>query len=405
MNPIFVTSTQEGTGKTAIAVAVAKLASETGRDVGYFKPKGTRLRSPVGKTRDEDPLLAKEVLGIDTDLAELEPVVYSPAFIEEAIRGGVDPAEIRQRVQDSYDAIAAERDLVVVEGGGRPTTGGIVNLTDPDVAALLDARVVVVAGYGKPGDADEVLAAAERFGDRLAGVVFNAVADADRDSLTTDVVPFLEGRGVPVLGIVPRVTELAGVTVADLASELGAENLTPDVPAEGFVERFTVGAMGSDTALRHFRRLQNAAMVTGGDRSDIQAAALQAPGIECLVLTGGLRPSGAILGKATDAGVPVLLVQSDTRAVLDRVDDVLDTGRTQDVATVEHMVELLGAHADLGGLYEEPATGEATEENQGEAVDDETAGTESERDAVDDIDTADDESDTSDDSDTTDDDE
>jgi len=352
MNPIFVTSTQEGTGKTAIAVAIAKLASDAGSDVGYFKPKGTRLRSPVGKTRDEDPLLAKEVLGIDADLADLEPVVYSPAFVEEAIRGGVDPAEIRERVRDSYDAVAADRDLVVVEGGGRPTTGGIVGLTDPDVAELLDARVVVVAGYGKPGDADDVLAAADRFGDRLAGVVFNAVADADRDSLTTDVVPFLEGRGVPVLGIVPRVTELAGVAVAELASELGAENLTPDVPTERFVERFTVGAMGSDTALRHFRRLQSAAMVTGGDRSDIQAAALQAPGIECLLLTGGLRPSGAILGKAADAGVPVLLVQSDTRAVVDRVENVLDTGRTQDVETVERMVELLGAHADLDGLYE-----------------------------------------------------
>lgn len=352
MNPIFVTSTDEGTGKTAIAVAIAKLAQDAGRDVGYFKPKGTRLRSPVGKTRDEDPLLAMEVLGIDADLADLEPVVYSPAFVEEAVRGSVDAAEIRDRVKTSFDAVAAERDLVVVEGGGRATTGGIVGLTDPDVAELLDARVVVVARYTQPGDTDEVLAAAERFGDRLGGVVFNAVGDADRDTLTNDVVPFLEGRGLPVLGIVPRVTDLAGVTVAELASSLGAENLTPDVPTDGFVERFTVGAMGSDAALRHFRRLQNAAMVTGGDRSEIQAAALQAPGIQCLLLTGGLRPSGAILGKATDAGVPVLLVQSETRVVVDRVEDVLDTGRTQDVGTVERMVELLGDHADVDELFD-----------------------------------------------------
>jgi BioD-like phosphotransacetylase family protein len=352
MNPIFVTSTDEGTGKTAIAVAIAKLAQEAGRDVGYFKPKGTRLRSPVGKTRDEDPLLAMEVLGIEADLADLEPVVYSPAFVEEAVRGGVDAAEIRRRVSDSYETVAAERGLVVVEGGGRPTTGGIVELTDPDVAELLDARVVVVSRYTQPGDTDDVLAAAERFGDRLAGVVFNAVGDADRDSLTNDVVPFLETRSIPVLGIVPRVTDLAGVTVAELADALGAENLTPEVPTDGFVERFTVGAMGSDAALRHFRRLQSAAMVTGGDRSEIQAAALQAPGIECLLLTGGLRPSGAILGKATDAGVPVLLVQSETRAVVDRVEDVLDTGRTQDVETVERMAELLGDHADVDGLFD-----------------------------------------------------
>lgn len=354
MNPIFVTSTDEGTGKTAIAVAIARLAQDAGRDVGYFKPKGTRLRSPVGKTRDEDPLVAMDVLGIEADLADLEPVVYSPAFVEEAVRGGVDSAAIRTRVSDSYRAVASDRDIVVVEGGGRATTGGIVDLTDPDVAELLDARVVLVTRYSQPGDVDDVLAAAGRFEDRLAGVVFNAVAGTDREALTDDVVPFLEGRNVPVLGIVPRVTELAGVTVAEIADALGAENLTPDVSADGFVERFTVGAMGSDAALRHFRRLQSAAMVTGGDRAEIQAAALQAPGIECLVLTGGLRPSGAIVGKATDAGVPVLLVQSGTRVVVDRVEDVLDTGRTQDVETVERMVELLDDHADVGGLYDDP---------------------------------------------------
>jgi len=227
-----------------------------------------------------------------------------------------------------------------------------VDLTDPDVASLLDARTVVVAHYTQPGDADEVLATARRFGDTLEGVVFNAVADADFDSLTTDVVPFLEGKGIPVLGIVPRVTDLAGMTVADMVEALGADLLTPDVPADAFVERFAVGAMGGDAALRHFRRLRDAAMVTGGDRAEIQTVALQAPGIKCLVLTGGMRPSQAILGKATEAGVPVALVQSDTKVTIDRIEDLLSTGRTRDIATVERMAGLLGDHVDLSGLLE-----------------------------------------------------
>ncbi|WP_123534089.1 phosphotransacetylase family protein [Halosimplex salinum] len=349
MKPIFVTSTGEGTGKTAIAIAVAKLAQENDLDVGYFKPKGTRLQSPVGKTRDEDPLLAKEILGIDDDLSELEPVVYSPAFVEEAIRGDRG-AEVQQRVREHFEALAERYDLVVVEGGGRLTTGGIVDLTDPDVAELLDARTVLVAGYSNPADVDEVLAAARQFDGHLAGVVFNAVADGNFDSLNTDVVPFLESRDIPVLGVVPRVQELAGITVGDLADALGADVLNPESDTDGFVERFAVGAMGSDAALRHFRRLRNAAMVTGGDRSEIQAAALEAPGIECIVLTGGLRPSGAILGNAAQAGVPVLLVQSDTKVTVDRIEDILSTGRTRDAATVDRMVELLSDHADVEAL-------------------------------------------------------
>jgi BioD-like phosphotransacetylase family protein len=364
MNSIFVTSTGEGTGKTAIAVAVAKLAQDRGLDVAYFKPKGTRLKSPVGKTRDEDPLLAKEMLGIDADLADLEPVVYSPAFIEEAIRGNRD-GEVRERVREHFDALVDEYDLVVVEGGGRLETGGIVGLTDPDVAELLDARTVVVGGSANPADVDGVLAAARQFEGHLAGVLFNAVADANFDSLNTDVVPFLETRDIPVLGIVPRVQELAGVTVADLADALGAELLNPEASTDGFVERFAVGAMGSDAALRHFRRMRNAAMVTGGDRSEIQAAALEAPGIECIVLTGGLRPSGAILGKAAEADVPVLLVQSDTRVTVDRVEEVISTGRTRDPETVERMVDLLSDHADLEGLLADYDAGSGSADDPG----------------------------------------
>jgi BioD-like phosphotransacetylase family protein len=352
MNPIFVISTEEGTGKTAIAVAIASLAADDGTDVGYFKPKGTRLRSPVGKTRDEDPLLATAVLGLEADLPDLEPVVYSPAFIEEALRGQVDPGEVRDRVTEHYDALATGHDLVVIEGGGRPSTGGIVGLTDPDVADLLGARTVVVAHYSQPADVDEVLATASRFGEGLAGVVFNAVPDADFDSLTTDVVPFLEGRGIPVLGIVPRVTELAGVTVDELAAELGADVLTPDVPMEGFVERFSVGAMGSDSALRQFRRLRKAALITGGDRSDIQAAALEASGIECFVLTGGRTPSSAILGKAAESGVPVMSVRSDTKTTIDRVESILSTGRTDDAETVRRMADLIDDHVDLAAILE-----------------------------------------------------
>ena len=75
--------------------------------------------------------------------------------------------------------------------------------------------------------------------------------------------------------------------------------------------------------------------------------------LECIVLTGGLRPSDAIVGKAAEADVPVLLVQSDTKVTVDRIEDVLSTGRTRDAETVERMRELLSAHADVEALIAE----------------------------------------------------
>ncbi|MDB2224036.1 phosphotransacetylase family protein [Halorubrum ezzemoulense] len=345
----LVTATGDSAGKTAITVALARLAADQDSSVGYMKPKGTRLQSNVGKTLDQDPMLAREVLGLDAEMHQMEPVVYSPTFVEGAIRGTEDSEALRDRIREEYDDIAADHDQVFVEGGGSWTTGGVVDLTDVDVAELLDANVVLVAEYGSPNDLDDVLAAADAFGDRLAGVVFNKVSDDAFESLDQDGIPFLESKGVTVFGALPYEKELAGVTVGELADELGAELLT-DASTDAFVERFLVGAMGGDEALRYFRRARDAAVITGGDRADVQTAALDASGVACLVLTGGHRPSGAVLGKAADAGTPVLAVNTDTVTAIDRAEEVVRGGRTRDVRTVDRMAELLADNVDVDAL-------------------------------------------------------
>ncbi|QGN06988.1 phosphotransacetylase family protein [Halorhabdus sp. CBA1104] len=355
MDPILVTSTEEATGKTAVSLAIAKLGDAAGHSVGYMKPKGTRLQSATGKTRDEDPMLARQLLGLDAEMHELEPIVYTPTFVQEAIQGREKPAELRDRVLENYEKMASDRDMMVIEGTDRLVTGGIVDLTDNDIAEMLDAKVVLLSRYDEPEDVDDILAAAETLGDSLAGVLFNAVPDSVFDQLTTDVVPFLENRDIPVLGVVPRVQELAGLTVDDLAERLGAEVLTENAGTDLFVERFTVGAMSGESALTQFRRMQNAVMITSGDRPEIITAALEASGIKCIVLGGGFRPSSAIVGRAEEEGVPVLLLQSDTRMVIDRTEDFLKTGPTRSPGTVERMQELLDDHADVSPLLDDPA--------------------------------------------------
>jgi len=349
MNTLLITATEESTGKTAIALALATIANDRGQSVGYMKPKGTRLQSNVGKTLDEDPMLARELLDIDAEMHELEPVVYSPTFIDGAIRGQEDPDELRQQVKTQFDALAADRETMVVEGGGSLSTGGIVGLTDADIAELLDARVVLVTDYEQPGDIDSLLAAVDDLGEHLAGVVFNRISDTAFEELDSDVIPFLESKGIEVFGAVPQDQELAGVTIADLAEELGADVLT-ETPTDAYVERFLVGAMGGDEALRYFRRARNAAVITGGDRSDIHTAALEASGVKCLILTGGHRPSSAVLGKAAEAGTPILQINTDTLTAVERAESVVRSGRTRDRQTVETMAGLLTERVDIDAL-------------------------------------------------------
>ncbi len=356
MTTVFITATEESTGKTAVALALALTAKDRGRSVGYMKPKGTRLESRVGKTLDTDPMLARDLLELDAETHDLEPVVYSPSFIQGVIRGQEDSQALLDRIDEAFETLAADRDLMILEGGGRPETGAVVGLTDADLAEFLDANVVLLASYDDVRDVDTVLATAEAHGDRLAGIVFNPVVEGTRETLETEVVPFLQSRGIPVLGVLPRVRELAGVSVAELVNELGGELLTAGTPADHtqtYVERFLVGAMGADAALSYFRRSRNAALVTGGDRADLQRVALETSGISCLVLTGGLRPPGTVLGTAEEQDVPVIMVTSDTRTTVDRVEALISGGRTRDERTVNRMMELLSDNADVDALLGE----------------------------------------------------
>lgn len=356
MNTLSITATEEGTGKTAIALALGQLAAERGTAVGYIKPKGTRLQSQVGKVLDRDPVLAKELLDLDFDLEDLEPIVYSPTFVENAVRGHENLKELRDRVRTVFDDVSTGRELMLLEGAGKLSTGGIVELTDPEIAELLEARVLLISGFQKLNDLDDLLAAAQSFDDRLAGIVFNGVRDGAIDRLERDAIPYLENRGYPVFGVIPHERTLAGVTVEELAAELGGDRLTNGA-TDAFIERFLVGAMGADEALRYFRRVRNTAVITGGDRSEIHTAAIEAPGVECLVLTGAHRPSQRILGKAEQADLPVLAVTGDTLSTVERTEAIVRSGRTRDAETVQQMRQLLEDHTDVEGILESATNG------------------------------------------------
>ena len=132
------------------------------------------------------------------------------------------------------------------------------------------------------------------------GILINRVPDDASDFVKKIAVPFLENKKVKVFGVLPEVRGLSALTVGELIRLLEAEVLTKYQRAEALVENLTVGAMTADAALSRFRRSSNKAVITGGDRTDIQLAALETS-TTCLILTGNLRPSP--LGDQTGRGI------------------------------------------------------------------------------------------------------
>ena len=87
------------------------------------------------------------------------------------------------------------------------------------------------------------------------------------------------------------------------------------------VEHLLIGAMGADAALSHFRRRTNKAVFTGGDRVDLQLAALETS-TSALVLTGNIRPAASVIDRAEDRQVPIILVTDDTLTTVERAEGI-----------------------------------------------------------------------------------
>jgi BioD-like phosphotransacetylase family protein len=198
---------------------------------------------------------------------------------------------------------------------------------------------------------DDALAAQSRLGDLLCGIIINRVPDDAMSFVTGLAVPYLERRGITVLGVLPEVHGLAAITVAELVEVLKARVLTEHYDPEALVETLTVGAMTADAALSRFRTQTNKAVITGGDRADIQLAALETSTI-CLILTGNLQPSPLIVKQADEFRVSILLVHTNTIETIETIDRIFGKTRLGQKAKLQQFETLMSENFNLDQLYQ-----------------------------------------------------
>jgi uncharacterized protein len=347
MNAFIVASTRPYIGKSGIVLALLAIAGDRGMRTAYFKPYGTMPATVDDVHTDLDAVYISRQATSDAPLDQVCPVVESATFREDVVAGVQGDA--RTQVSDAFARVSRDADLVIIEGPSDVFQGRSVELSLCQVAELLDVRVLLVAAGERAGLPDSVLGAADCLGSRLAGVLFNDVSPAVTDFVKAQATPFLERRGIRVFGSVPHDAMLSSVTIAEIVEELGGTVLSAEANVDQMAESFMVGAMGQDKAMRFFRRRPRKVVVTGGDRSDVQLAALETD-TRALVLTGDLPPSAHVLSRAEELGVPMVLVAYDTLSTVERLEKMFGRVRLHDPAKAARIREMLTASVDVDSM-------------------------------------------------------
>lgn len=346
---IYVVSTQIRSGKSALSVGLLRRFQQDAFSCGYMKPVHVALGMSGEEVIDEDARFAKTLLDLTEELELMVPVTLTEQKIT-GMMSGIE-MDLSNRIRSAFTKVAHGKTILVAEGGGGLYTGWSAQAAAPQVAAMIDARCVVVIPYHNEIQVVDDLATSKAvLADRMIGAVINMVPQSRMELVYTTVKPFFGKQGIPVFAVLPREHALQSVSVAELAEGLGGRVICCHRGLQELVEHLVIGAMTADSALKYFRRKQNKAVITGGDRPDIQLAALETS-TRCLILSGNIQPSALIVGKAEEQGIPIILTSHDTMTTIDIIDNFFETMHFRQEGKVKYFDALLRDHMDFDALY------------------------------------------------------
>ncbi|MBR2782795.1 MAG: cobyric acid synthase [Firmicutes bacterium] len=222
----MVQGTMSGAGKSLLTTALCRIFLADGYRVAPFKSQNMALNSYI--TRDglemgRAQVAQAEAAGLEPDV-RMNPILLKPSsdtgsqlIVCGEVRGHYSAREyvdmkktLVPEVLAAYRGLAAENDIIVIEGAGSPAE---INLREADLvnmglAELVNAPVLLA------GDIDRGGVFAQLYGTvallrpeeqrRIAGLIINKFR-GDVSLLTPGIKQIEEMTGIPVLGVVPYV--------------------------------------------------------------------------------------------------------------------------------------------------------------------------------------------------------
>jgi len=203
---LFIAGTGAGVGKTLIAGAIAKILTDSGQNVGVFKPIATGCR------RDWDGLISNETeflaacANSDLSLSTITPVGYitqaAPIVGATQEKRPID----FDGIAAAYKEICENTDIVVVEGIGGVRTPLTIEFDLLDLAVEFALPVVIVASLDQ-GTINHTLMTIDCIRAaqlKITGIVlngYNAVHETIVDETAGPVIA--QCSGVDILCTVP----------------------------------------------------------------------------------------------------------------------------------------------------------------------------------------------------------
>ncbi|MDO5062675.1 MAG: cobyric acid synthase [Peptostreptococcaceae bacterium] len=221
---VMIQGTSSGAGKSIISTALCRVFTSDGHRVVPFKPQNMALNSFVtseGLEMGRAQVVQAEASG-KKPTVHMNPILLKPSgnnlsqvIVQGKIWASMDSTTYRTKkvsllptIQESYDILAKDNDLIVIEGAGSPAE---LNMMENDIsnmasAELLDAPVILVADIDRGGVFASIYGTImlqnEKDRERIKGIIINKFKGR-RELLQPGIEEIERLTGKPVLGVLP----------------------------------------------------------------------------------------------------------------------------------------------------------------------------------------------------------
>lgn len=357
---LFIAATEQNTGKTTTALGLYAAFRERFGKIGFIKPVGQRFVEIEGKRVDEDSVLIRDTFDTPVPIEDMSPIAVEPQFTRRYINQSNHEALVK-RIRHSFDRAAWEMDFALIEGTGHAGVGSVFDLSNANVARLLESKVLLIApaGIGRPIDEAALNRALfDRAGVEVIGVIMNKVLPDRVESIADTARRGFERLGIELLGIIPRERMLAQPALDQVCEHVhgsflhGAESGRRKA---GFV---MIGAMSAANVLRGME--PETLLIVPGDREDVIEAVLAHARLDSeqfcgLVLSDGLKPSGRLLKMVRETPLPIIASDFDSYSIASRIHSMTVKTLPGDTEKIDRIQNLVAEHVNIGRILEKIA--------------------------------------------------
>ena len=357
LDRLYIAATSQHVGKTTCTLGLMAAIRERGHKVSYCKPVGQEWVELGGLQVDKDALLFAR--GMDF---ELKAELHSPVIIGSGVTARYldDPAEygFNRAITRASRKLQANNGVVIYEGTGHPGVGSVCDVSNAQVAQLLDAPVVMVVEGGIGSTIDKLNLNLAMFRERrvpVRGVIVNKTRPAKLEKVRHYVGKYLQKTGIPLLGVLPFEQVLSNPIMASVRESLKGRTLLNKDGLDNQVEHI---ASGSLLAQEEVENLRNLLVIVSHRRLDEALSALQSilrdrglPGgtISGVVVTGLLdeEPYLPHTDFLNAHHIPVVACPLDTYGAAVRISQMEVKINLKTPWKIRRAVELIEEHVDM----------------------------------------------------------